>query len=258
GVDGEGLAFEQAVRLAQRVTARIGHPEWACRIMGMTFKNVAQWMAYETDADPFGFDASGNPLGLPFVLGHEATDRADADYLDWILNADLDALKNQNPPAAPRALLHLLLRHSALLDYRTRGLNVMVAAGAARVAEYQEREFTGSWPGMTNSPTIWQRFEQQVPGTSVQLKHLVFQSRKVPDDPELPTFFESVEFLKGLAPNELQRLCAETLDLCSHRIDAWITSLAARRLWRMRNERSGYFETLYGSYVGAYGWEIGR
>src|SRR5439155_22118465 len=40
----------------------------------------------------------------------------------------------------------------------------------------------------------------------------------------------------------------ETLDTCSHRLDAWITSLAARRLGQMRADAPA------GVHVGAFGW----
>ena len=47
---------------------------------------------------------------------------------------------------------------------------------------------------------------------------------------------------------KLERLFRQTLDLCTHRLDAWITSLATKRLYAMRSI------WLEGSYLGAYGW----
>ena len=46
----------------------------------------------------------------------------------------------------------------------------------------------------------------------------------------------------------LEQLLVGTLDLCSHRLDAWITSLATRRLAALRARRSGV------AFVGGYGW----
>jgi hypothetical protein len=54
--------------------------------------------------------------------------------------------------------------------------------------------------------------------------------------------------LEGLPTAELQRLFTETLDACSHRFDAWATSVATQRLEEMR-ERDPT-----GIHVGAYGW----
>jgi hypothetical protein len=47
---------------------------------------------------------------------------------------------------------------------------------------------------------------------------------------------------------ELDRLLREHLDVCGHRLDAWYTSLATRRLSALRRQAPG------GVYVGAYGW----
>ena len=55
--------------------------------------------------------------------------------------------------------------------------------------------------------------------------------------------------LHGIEPTaELERLFTETLDLCSHRLDAWVTSLATQRLAAMREGNPT------GIYVGAFGW----
>jgi hypothetical protein len=71
----------------------------------------------------------------------------------------------------------------------------------------------------------------------------------VPD----PGAIEAAEVLAALGhlarlPSaRLDRLLRETLDLASHRLDAWITSLAMRRLWRMRDTKAT------GAHLGAYG-----
>jgi hypothetical protein len=51
-------------------------------------------------------------------------------------------------------------------------------------------------------------------------------------------------------PDLLDRLLRETLDLLTHRLDAWITSLAKKRLNAMRQED----QHPTGIYLGAYGW----
>jgi hypothetical protein len=54
--------------------------------------------------------------------------------------------------------------------------------------------------------------------------------------------------LQKLPTAELDRLLTETLDICSHRIDAWITALYSARLDAMREEVST------GVHIGAYAW----
>jgi hypothetical protein len=55
--------------------------------------------------------------------------------------------------------------------------------------------------------------------------------------------------LAGLPIADLERLLSETLDLCSHRFDAWITSLATARLKDLRTGSGGQ-----GTHLGAFGW----
>jgi hypothetical protein len=54
--------------------------------------------------------------------------------------------------------------------------------------------------------------------------------------------------LTGLPTAELERLFTETLDVCSHRLDAWVTSLATRRLDALRRPAPR------GLWLGCYGW----
>ena len=61
-------------------------------------------------------------------------------------------------------------------------------------------------------------------------------------------FRESLAYLKTLSTGRLQRACAGTLDLCSHRLDAWFTSFATKRLAEIRQA------TPAGILVGGYGW----
>jgi len=48
--------------------------------------------------------------------------------------------------------------------------------------------------------------------------------------------------------DERRLLLAETLDCCSHRLDAWLTSAASKRLMDLRATRAT------GTFIGAYGW----
>src|SRR6185436_5915225 len=54
--------------------------------------------------------------------------------------------------------------------------------------------------------------------------------------------------LRGLKTDKLSMLMRGTLDLSSHRLDAWITSFATKRLRTMRQKNPT------GVYLGGYGW----
>ncbi len=60
----------------------------------------------------------------------------------------------------------------------------------------------------------------------------------------------------GVSPFDLEGLVRDALDLCSHRVDAWITSLATKRLEALRAARDLTGKELppSGIHIGAYGW----
>jgi hypothetical protein len=67
---------------------------------------------------------------------------------------------------------------------------------------------------------------------------------------ERTAFQQSLMRLEGQTVTVLQSLMAETLDLCTHRIDAWMTSLATKRLTTMRQQHP------QGLRLGGYGWVV--
>ena len=66
--------------------------------------------------------------------------------------------------------------------------------------------------------------------------------------PNIKVFLDLYDRLCEVDPNSYDSALRETLDVFSHRLDAWITSLAARRLDDMRSDQGS------GLVLGAYGW----
>ena len=64
----------------------------------------------------------------------------------------------------------------------------------------------------------------------------------------LSDFRASLAHLQSLRSTRLEQLLTGTLDLCSHRLDAWITSFATKRLAEMRQRSPA------GVLFGGYGW----
>ena len=56
-------------------------------------------------------------------------------------------------------------------------------------------------------------------------------------DPRLSEFTDSLAHLQTVEPSELATLIGGTLDLASHRLDAWWTSLATKRLFELRERQ---------------------
>ena len=102
------------------------------------------------------------------------------------------------------------------------------------------------------TPTWSWQFQQTVPHLTGEQKLGDFLWRLTtfadPQVAPIEEFRRSLGHLKTLDSARLQRLLAGTLDLCAHRLDAWITSFAAKRLWTMRTEAAT------GIYFGGYGW----
>ncbi len=72
---------------------------------------------------------------------------------------------------------------------------------------------------------------------------------KIAEVRPLLEFKAALERLYNLPTAELERLLTETLDTASHRLDAWFTSLAAKRLWALRSQNPDQ-----GIRLGGYGW----
>jgi hypothetical protein len=149
--------------------------------------------------------------------------------------------------AAPDPLLYLLLRHSLLAAY---------VATAARILERpppREQEVLEIDLDRTARPTLpwtaWDLLDHPYAGAPSVGAFL--------DENDLHELGEARAAMRALAvphpaavPSaQLERLLAETLDLCSHRLDAWITSFASRRLRWLRSREDGK-----GVHLGGYGW----
>ncbi|MET0460784.1 MAG: hypothetical protein ABW195_16150, partial [Ilumatobacteraceae bacterium] len=166
------------------------------------------------------------------------------DYLTELLEADTGSLAAP-VPAARVPVLQALARHSLLRVYAEAATRL---AGA--MADPIDDELVDLVSGMEESVTWARRMARWIPdGTStvgeILAGHTPF------DGPELRELHEVRDALAALAladPVELERLVPATLDATSHRLDAWITSLASRRLTEMRAASPD------GVLTGGYGW----
>src|SRR5262249_17484088 len=133
---------------------------------------------------------------------------------------------------APRSLLYLLLRHSMLLEYSAAGARQLALTPDLR----REAELVNLKTGQPTR-TVWDQFNQnitvsgagQMPLGTYLLGFLPTGEPDVAHQPDLQTlsdFRASLTHLKSLDADRLEELMKGTLDLCSHRLDAWITSFA--------------------------------
>jgi hypothetical protein len=168
-------------------------------------------------------------------------------------------LSIEQPP--PHTLLHLLLRHSMLLEYTNAATRLLIKRGLLQPALRREPELVDLPVGQLMQ-TIWRQMviKINVSGEAQPIelsKYLLgFIPSGEPDtarEPDLKTLSEfraSLAQLKSLTVDKLELLLRGTLDLCSHRLDAWITSYATKRLADMRKTNPA------GVLFGGYGWVI--
>jgi hypothetical protein len=202
------------------------------------------------------------------------------DYLRWLMEASYGELRREST-RGPDTLLYLLLRHAALLEYASAAFRVLLRRGQATPEDRRERELVDA-----SGPTPWKLLERAIPNLTPSIgafldtlkpqlrmdggtwdvltpgaiwRRSLYQVGTlagVPQDvagelDEFAAFARSLQYLASRPAAALGRVLPETLDLCSHRFDAWATSVATRRLeWlRGRNPK--------GLYLGAYGWVEG-
>ncbi|MCI0748820.1 MAG: hypothetical protein L0Y58_25720, partial [Verrucomicrobia subdivision 3 bacterium] len=183
------------------------------------------------------------------------------NYIESMLAArDLDAIRNetvQQPP--PHTLLYLLLRHSMLLEYAAAASRLLINRGLLPPALRREPELV-DLPVEQSTQSVWEQMGTNISVTGVAEpmavgKYLLgFTPTGEPDvtrEPDLKPlrdFRASLAHLKTLKVTRLEQLMTGTLDLCSHRLDAWITSFATKRLAEMRKASPT------GVLFGGYGW----
>jgi hypothetical protein len=177
--------------------------------------------------------------------------RLTPNFIEWLLQSPVANIRNEAfPGPKPNSLLYALLRHSALLEYTKAAQNILLSEVFMTPAQRRETEIIEVEPG-ANVFTPWKQLATITPDVSPQPLEIflhqltTYQNGNVV---QLGEFRSSLGQLSGLAVPELERLLTGTLDLCSYRLDAWITSIATGRLTAMRQaNRSGV-------YLGGYGW----
>lgn len=221
--------------LTNSVLRRIGHPEWVPRIRDFTF------------------DSATSLLAAPLVAPEEElseTAPLPLDYLNFIHGANPSDLLADNLAVGDyrNTLLYKLIRHAALVEY-TR----VAKAEAARlnlpaeVAAF-ELEFIFFDITVPRPLTLEELFLLEAFPSITLGQHLIGSGILVED------FRGALRPLRGLPTRELERLLTETLDLASHRLDAWLTALATRRLRELRTAQEGEFLAPIGNVLGGYAW----
>jgi hypothetical protein len=242
---------------------------------------IAQWESYHKSVGTAVLSAIGaDPPTPPRVVGLNLSDNSlpyhgplvdsvpasetdplgPRDYITWARQATLAQLQLEQLPAGfpgevKQVLLYRFLRHATLAECHWWTGRLLAQFAVAPVEAFREPELVGIVPGTERRPTPWQRFQLQVslPGIG-----LIDVASFLDGDFEaelrgltgVGDYRDALGVLAPLPTAELERLFTESLDAVSHRVDAWVTSLATQRLNQMADHRD--FQP--GCFVGAYGW----
>lgn len=158
-------------------------------------------------------------------------------------------LRDATPPGRSVPLLWILARHAALRQYASSAYALLGSTVSA--TDQLEPELIDISP-LVNTSRVWDHLALTLSGglgpVGAYLDH-----HKTDGPAPFVAFWKALGALAALSTNDLDQVLRETLDLHSHRLDAWYTAIAAQRLDALRNQ-SGNASTLY---LGAYGWVDG-
>lgn len=175
-------------------------------------------------------EPAGRPVTLPLVSAD-----GDLGFLRALLSADADALAAA--PGQGESVLAVLLRQSLLRVHATAAARLLnlpandaefYGFGGADLGWAQRRA-----TALTDGDTVRERLAE---GSA---------------DSALAGFWAAVGTLADASVPSLERHLLGTLDATSHRLDAWVTSLASARLAELRATSPS------GLLVGGYGWVEG-
>jgi hypothetical protein len=150
------------------------------------------------------------------------------------------------------SLLQTLLRHALLREIAYAAARLQSdETGADLAAALRDVELVDLVTGA--QPTLhWRRqLDQRLAATGGQTIREFLESQASFTVPSLAAFGEfraSLAHLTDLDSEALSHLMRGTLDLSAHRFDAWVTSMATKRLAAMHVGGPA------GQYIGAYGW----
>jgi len=232
-----GLWMDNVHRLGVQIGLLLGINPFAAEIFFKQYANDAYKFAQAFVQD--------GPLS--------ETDPLKFNYIRWLRTARVLALRveafgsGQTPPAA---LLYLLLRHATLSVLRNVADDVLVNRRLAEVSIKREPELVKFAGISERSTTVWERLEAPIASVSGNrpLGEFLLDTTVLPESRRIVDHRQALQNLENLPTAELERLMTETLDVCSHRIDAWISSLPAKRLADMRAARP------LGTHIGAFAW----
>ncbi len=182
--------------------------------------------------------ATAELLGGPLIQSAPLSESAGVGYIQTLLGwaradpIDVASIRDDKLPGIERPLLYRVLRHALLVELDRVSVPQLISFKQMTIADRAEPELINL--GSTPTRTSYARIMQTAATPALA--------------PQIQPYLKNLDALAALPSAELERRFGETLDACSHRLEAWITSLASARLWSMRATAP------LGCHFGAFGW----
>jgi hypothetical protein len=239
------LWFQQLSTPARAILDLFGFANSQPRLLGLGFADTSFPVRFPTVQDA--------PLSETDLLAQDADlgGGHKVNYIQWLQSASVADLQAENYPGTkPNSLLYKILRQSILTLYANLAAAAELKAGKLTLAQIQESEIIGADPA-AKTLTPWQLLVRpSVPNPQLNwadyLTRTAFGAGSV--FAQLADVRASLGRLAALPTAELDRLLTETLDACSHRLDAWATGIATALLNRTRAAQN------HAIGLGCYGW----
>lgn len=235
GLPGSGVAawWQEHLAGGRAQLDALGYPGWDPRVI--------HGALFPSDFPVSSPTVTDGPLSETDPLPDDAAfGGGQVNYITWLRSAAIDDIRagNYPGPAVPDTLLYKVLRQSVLLDYVTLAQFAQVGDGELALAQTRESELVGMAGTGAGAPaqaevTPWEVLARPVAAEpSVTWAQYLVGLQPQPGSPfeRLAQLRDAMDRLAALPTAELDRLLTETLDTCSHRLDAWITALATSRL----------------------------
>jgi hypothetical protein len=228
---------------------------WKNQRDALTQQTIAQFNVSSRPRSSYlTYAAQPFDISIPLVEAGPVseTEPLQDNYIEWLIHATPLDIHDQKYPGGtpPKALLYRLLRHATLQAYADAALELMPVLSLLEEPELVDfLDFTNPDPG-PSTVTSWRYLHQGPDFQGQKLDQYLHEHLDNAAVAQLRRFLDSLTGLRKLPTATLERLVEESLDLSSHRLDAWITSVANYRLHEMR--QPGNSPT--GIHLGGYGW----
>lgn len=226
------------------VLQRLGHADWQPR---------ANQFTYDQGASLFS-----TGLILPPPQETSETAQLPENYLGQLGAASPINLLNDNTFVSEpfkRTLLYKVVRHSRLVEFARQARDEGRNRNLGTIAEREVEHFVPFFANITvNRPkTLDELLTTTIPNSNpARTLSQLLEDIQNTGGTDLRNAKEALDALLFLPTREHERLLTETLDLCSHRLDAWLTAVATRRLKEMRGAQTASHLAPIGSAIGGY------